>query len=81
MKLLRRALPSLTMIAFIGGFFVLFFENEYFQTIAGKGDNIPIAGMIPIVAFFTYLALKEALKHDRLIKEGKRDKVLDEMRK
>ena len=74
-------LPGLLMLAFLGGFFWLFFENEYFRTIASKGDNIPIAGMVPVVAFFTWVALRQALRHDALIRQGKEDRVLDEMRK
>ena len=49
--------------------------------IVGKGDNMPIAGLIPIIAFFTYLSLNEAFRHDRLIQQGREDEVLDEMYK
>jgi hypothetical protein len=52
---------------------------EYILQIVGKGDNMPIAGLIPIITFFTYLALDEAFRHDRLIKQGREDEVLDEM--
>jgi hypothetical protein len=52
---------------------------EYILLIVGKGDNMPIAGLIPIITFFTYLALDEAFRHDRLIKQGREDEVLDEM--
>jgi hypothetical protein len=54
---------------------------EYIASIVGKGDNMPIAGLIPIIAFFTYLALDEAFRHDRLIKQGREDEILDEMYK
>lgn len=54
---------------------------EYVLEIVGKGDNMPIAGLIPIITFFTYLALDEAFRHDRLIKQGREDEVLDEMYK
>jgi hypothetical protein len=54
---------------------------EYIIDIVGKGDNMPIAGLIPIIAFFTYLALDEAFRHDRLIKQGREDEILDEMYK
>lgn len=54
---------------------------EYILDIVGKGDNMPIAGLIPIIAFFTYLALDEAFRHDRLIKQGREDEILDEMYK
>ena len=42
---------------------------------------MPIAGLIPIIAFFTYLSLDEAFRHDRLIKQGREDEILDEMYK
>ncbi len=54
---------------------------ENFILIVSKGDNMPIAGLIPIIAFFTWLALSEAFRHDRLIKEGREDEILDEMYK
>jgi len=54
---------------------------EYILDIVGKGDNMPIAGLIPIIAFFTYLSLDEAFRHDALIKQGREDEILDEMYK
>ena len=56
-------------------------EFENFLTIVSKGDNMPIAGLIPIIAFFTWLSLSEAFRHDRLIEEGREDEILDEMYK
>lgn len=49
--------------------------------IVGKGDNMPIAGLIPIIIFFTWLALSEAFRHDRLIDQGRQEEILDEMYK
>jgi hypothetical protein len=49
--------------------------------IVGKGDNMPIAGLIPIIIFFTWLALREAFRHDRLIAQGREEEILDEMYK
>jgi hypothetical protein len=54
---------------------------ENLLEIVGKGDNMPIAGLIPIIIFFTWLALREAFRHDRLIAQGRDDEVLDEMYK
>ncbi|GAC1525607.1 MAG: hypothetical protein NVS3B10_24430 [Polyangiales bacterium] len=54
---------------------------ENFLAIVSKGDNMPIAGLIPIIAFFTWLALREGFRHDRLIEEGREDEILDEMYK
>ena len=50
-----------------------------FLSIMLQPDNIPIVGMMVLVYFFTYLALREARKNDQLIGEGKRDEVLKEM--
>jgi hypothetical protein len=46
-----------------------------------KPDNIPIAGMLVLVLYFTYLALRQALLNDRLIEEGREDEVLKQMQK
>src|SRR5688572_17313232 len=47
-----------------------FTPMENLWLIVKKPDNIPILMMIIGVAFFTYLALRDGLKHDRLIREG-----------
>ncbi len=52
---------------------------ENFLLILTKPDNIPIAFMIPLVAFFVWLAIAQGLRHDKLIKKGKKDDVYDEM--
>lgn len=50
-----------------------------FLGILTKPDNIPIAGMLLLVLFFTWIGLRQAFKNDRLIEEGKKDKVLEAM--
>jgi len=55
------------------------FEMENFLLILTKPDNIPIAFMIPLVGFFVWLAIAQGLRHDKLIKKGKKDDVYDEM--
>src|SRR5258708_32863067 len=70
MLLLAMALPQEFQEAF-----------ENLLEIVGKGDNMPIAGLIPIIAFFTWLALREGFRHDRLIAQGPEDEILDEMYK
>ncbi len=47
--------------------------------IVTKPDNIPIVGMLILVIFFTWLGLREAFKHDKLIEEGKEDEIPNEM--
>jgi hypothetical protein len=54
---------------------------DQFMEILTKPDNIPIAGMMFLVLYFTYLAFKQARVNDELIGEGKRDEVLKEMQK
>lgn len=52
---------------------------QNFLEILTKPDNIPIAGMLLLVLFFTWVGIKQALKNDRLIDKGKKDDILDEM--
>lgn len=82
----HRGLFAVIVLVLAGGFASWAFNQrwegwEYILQIVGKGDNMPIAGLIPIIAFFTYLALDEAFRHDRLIKQGREDEILDEMYK
>lgn len=44
-----------------------------------KPDNIPIAGMMVLVMFFTWLGFKQALRNDRLVEQGREDEILKEM--
>jgi len=50
-----------------------------FLDILFKPDNIPIAGMLLLVFFFTWVALRQALRNDRLLEQGREDEVLKEM--
>jgi hypothetical protein len=50
-----------------------------FLEIVTKPDNIPIVGMLLLVIFFTWLGLREAFKHDKLIEEGREDEIQNEM--
>jgi hypothetical protein len=52
---------------------------KQFVEILLKPDNIPIAGMLVLVLYFTYLALRQALLNDRLIAEGREDEILKHM--
>jgi uncharacterized membrane protein YwzB len=52
---------------------------EHFLEILTKPDNIPIAIMIPLVGFCVWWAISQGIRHDRLIKQGKKDGVYDEM--
>ena len=52
---------------------------ENFLLIALKPDNMPIGAMLPIVGFVFWIAIRQMVKHDRLIKKGKKEKIWDEM--
>ena len=52
---------------------------QNFLAIVTKPDNIPIVAMLILVIFFTWLGLREAFKHDKLIEEGKEDEIPHEM--
>jgi hypothetical protein len=52
---------------------------KQFLDILLKPDNIPIAGMLVLVLFFTWVALRQALRNDRLAEEGREDEILREM--
>ncbi len=52
---------------------------QNFLEIVTKPDNIPIAGLLLLVIFFSWLGLREALKNDKLIEQGKKDELLKEM--
>ena len=52
---------------------------KQFLDILLKPDNIPIAGMLVLVLFFTWVGLRQALRNDRLIEQGREDEVLKEM--
>jgi hypothetical protein len=50
-----------------------------FLDILLKPDNIPIAGMLVLVFFFTWVGFKQALRNDRLMEQGREDEILKEM--
>ena len=52
---------------------------QNFLEIVTKPDNIPIVGMLILVIFFTWLGMKEALKNDKLVEEGREDDIPKEM--
>jgi hypothetical protein len=52
---------------------------QNFLEIVTKPDNIPIVGMLLLVIFFSWLGLRQALKNDKLMEEGKEDEIAREM--
>ncbi len=51
----------------------------YFMEIVTKPDNIPIVGMLILVLFFTWVGLRQALRNDRLLDEGRENEIPDRM--
>ena len=52
---------------------------DQFLSILTQPDNIPIVGLMVLIFFFTYLALREARKNDQLIAQRGEDEVLKRM--
>ncbi len=52
---------------------------DQFSSIIGKADNMPVAGALFLVGFFTWVAMRQALRNDRLIRDGRKDDILDDM--
>ena len=52
---------------------------DQFVAIISKPDNMPVAGALLLVMFFTWVALRQALHNDRLIRENRRDDILSDM--
>ena len=52
---------------------------ENFLLIATKPDNIPIGTMLIFVSWVFWFAGKQIVKNDKWIKQGKKEKVWDEM--
>lgn len=52
---------------------------NHFLHILTLPDNIPIVGLMILLFFFTFLALREARKNDQLIEQGREDEILEHM--
>jgi hypothetical protein len=52
---------------------------ENLWAIISLPDNIPIVFMLALVGYFTYLSFSQARRHDRLIREGRKDQILSSM--
>jgi hypothetical protein len=59
------------VFAVIAVLFVFSCADPNFILIVGKPDNVPIAGMILLVAFFVWFALHQARENDRLADAGR----------
>jgi len=52
---------------------------ENVMAIATRPDNIPIIAMLILILVCLGTAMKQAFRHDRLIKKGQRDRIYEEM--
>ena len=68
------------LVIFLGfaAFYFVSMLDPDFRSIVFKADNIPIAGMLFLVIFFTWLALKQAFENDERIDAGKGPAEADE---
>jgi hypothetical protein len=58
------------MVGFLGLFFVFGIFDPNFKLIVTKPDNVPIVGLIFLLVFFTWYAMREAVLNDRRIAAG-----------
>jgi len=61
---------GLWILIVVGGGFGLSMFDSNFYLIAAKPDNVPIAAMIFLLGFFTWLALRKAYLNDQQIIKG-----------
>jgi hypothetical protein len=68
----------LLALALLVALYAIFFVSDWHQlwTIASAPDNVPIVALIPLVAFFTWLGIKQAKDNDRLIERLEKDPQL-----
>src|SRR5437867_7998698 len=62
---------ALIVFGIMFGFLGLSVLDPNFRLIVTKPDNVPIVGMLFLVPFFTWFSLREAVRNDRRIAEGK----------
>src|SRR3989338_7078976 len=59
------------LAAFVVGFFLFVLTDHHFRTIVSTPDNVPIVGMLFVMAYFTWYAMRNAVLNDERLKEGK----------
>lgn len=70
-KQLTSPLPSILMAAGTIVFFAFGLTDKQFRTIVTTPDNVPIVGMLFIMMYFTWYALRKAVLNDERLAEGK----------
>lgn len=69
-KWFTRLGTGLALLALLLAFFVFGLGDPDFRKIATKPDNVPIAGMLVLVGFFTWFGLRRAVINDELRARG-----------
>jgi Cytochrome b(C-terminal)/b6/petD len=59
------------LLGVLGIFFVLGIFDPNFRLIVTKPDNVPIVGMLFLVPFFTWFSMREAVRNDQRLSDGK----------
>ena len=59
------------LMVFLAAFFGFGLTDENFSLIIGKPDNVPIVALIFLLAFFTWFSIREGVRNDRRIADGK----------
>jgi len=72
--------PFLLIFCGFGLYFFLSCLDPNFLIIVAKADNLPIAGMLFLVIFFVWLALRQAFDNDERIAAGKVPNEAEESR-
>ena len=80
----KRKLPlgigkiALLVLVLLVALYAIFFVKDWHQlwVIASAPDNVPIVALIPLTAFFTWLGVRQAREHDRLIERLEKDPQL-----
>lgn len=52
---------------------------DQFVAIISKPDNMPVAGALLLVIFFTWFSLRQAFHNDRLISDQRKRDILRDM--
>jgi len=59
------------LMVFLAAFFGFGLTDENFSLIIGKPDNVPIVALIFLLAFFIWFSIREGVRNDRRIADGK----------
>jgi len=68
-RLWEKKVGLIALVVVLGAFGLSMFDSEFVK-IAGKPDNVPIAAMIFLLGFFTWVALRKAYLNDTALASG-----------